>query len=115
MKDGFAWPIIAHTVVMGRPYSVSQTEPALCRRLCQERRPSRESSPAASATAISIGGKLARSGRVQVRVDSYLRTIRQSEDDFINVCINDTETLYSGGGRLFCFHREFSYSMRLLR
>ena len=64
---------------------------------------------------ISIGGKLARSGRVQVRVDSYLRTIRQSEDDFINVCINDTETLYSGGGRLFCFPREFSYSMRLLR
>lgn len=47
MNAGFAWPIIALTVVTGRPYSVSQTDPAECRRLCHERRPSSASSRAA--------------------------------------------------------------------
>jgi len=64
---------------------------------------------------VVIDGKLARSGRLEVRVDSYLRTIRDSEDDFVNVCINESERLYSSGGRLFCSHEEFSYSMKLVR
>ena len=40
MKDGFAWPIIALTVVIGWPCSVSQIEPAEWRRLCHESLPS---------------------------------------------------------------------------
>ena len=40
MNDGFAWSIIALMPVTGSPYSVSQTEPAECRKLCHERRPS---------------------------------------------------------------------------
>jgi hypothetical protein len=64
---------------------------------------------------VTIGGKLARSGRVQVSVNSYLRTIHDDEDDFVNVCINDLEKIYSSGGRLYCFTQEFNYSMKLLR
>jgi hypothetical protein len=48
-------------------------------------------------------------------VDNYTRTIWQGDDDFVNVCINELERLYPSGGRLHCFHREFDYSMKLLR
>lgn len=64
---------------------------------------------------VSANGKLLRSGRLQVRIDASYRTIWEGTDDFINICINDTEKLYSSGGRLYCLSRVFDSSMKLLR
>jgi hypothetical protein len=64
---------------------------------------------------VSVNGSLLRFGRLQVRIDKDYRTIWQGTDDFINVCINDLEKLYSSGGRLYCLSLEFDYSMKLVR
>ena len=47
---------------------------------------------------VTINGKLARKGRLRVSLDNRSRIIRQGEDDFINICINDLKKLYSSGG-----------------
>jgi hypothetical protein len=64
---------------------------------------------------VTINGRLARSGRMQVRIDKHYRTIWYDEDDFVNTCINDGKKLYSSGGRLYCLSSEFNSSMKLLR
>jgi hypothetical protein len=45
-----------------------------------------------------------------------MRTIWEDEDDFINICINDTKRLWSSGGRLYCNDfGDYDYSLKLLK
>lgn len=65
---------------------------------------------------VVIDGKFARNGRVRVAVNNKgQRRIWQEEDDFVNVCINESKRLWKIGGRLDCFtDAGYLYSIKLL-
>jgi len=48
-------------------------------------------------------------------VDNTWRTIWENEDDFVNICIDKTKTIYSSGGQLHCLDHELHTSMKLIR